>query len=169
MSNNPFKPPETEAKDKPPQPGSPVRAVLTGLAVDIGGSLLTGLVLELFYQARLAASGMTSDQIDDALEKLGPDSPVEIVGLLLGCLCSVLGGYVCARIVRRDEYRVGGVMAALSGLLGLLFGSAGTSDDLTTLFALTTVACVLLGVKYGREHNRRSAPSPAPPAGAPRP
>ena len=43
-----------------------------------------------------------------------PQSALTMLGILLGALMSVLGGYVCARIVRRDEYRVGGIMAARS-------------------------------------------------------
>jgi hypothetical protein len=37
------------------------------------------------------------------------------------------------------------------------------------LLTLSTAACVMLGVKFGREHNLRSAPPAPPPAGAPRP
>ena len=171
MSNNPFKPPKSDVDNKAAAPGSPLRAVLTGLAVDIGLSTLVGVVLTIVYHSQLVASGMTPDQVDAAMDEIPLDSMINVIGVVLGALSSVLGGYVCARIVRRDEYRVGSVMAALSALIGLMSGSSSVPDDLTVLLTLCTVACVLLGVKFGREYNRRAGaaqPPSEPPAGPPR-
>jgi len=165
MSNNPFKPPQPSpgkrpAPGDPVDAGSPLRAVLTGLAIDIGGAVVTSVVLSLLYALHLSNGGMTPEQVKAAMNAIPPQSAVAVLDTLLGALCSVAGGYACARIARRDEYRVGAVMAALSALLGLALGDAGAPDDLLLLLALTTAACVLLGVKYGHEHNRRGA-SPA--------
>ncbi len=166
MPNSPFKPPRTDVDDQDGAPGSPLRAVMTGLAVDIGGSLLADILLTIVYHSQLAASAQAGAALDDGIPM---NSPVEMIGIVLGAACSVLGGYVCARIVRRNEFRVGGVMAILSASPGLLFASSSTPDDLVFLLTASTIACVMLGVKYGREHNRRGAP-PAPPSGnLPRP
>lgn len=157
MPNNPFKPPDADLRKKTP-PGSPVKAVLIGLAVDIGGSTLAGIVLSIVYAATLGNAGLAGDEPS----QIPSDSGFAIAGTLLGAACSVLGGFVCARIARRDEWRIGGVMAALSALIGLLLGPGDTPDDLTSLLTLSTLACVMLGVKYGRERNRRDdAPPPA--------
>jgi hypothetical protein len=174
MSNSPFKPPEADMKHGPPPPGggaagSPVKAVVGGLAVDLGGSMLLNIVLSLLYAASVANSGMSQAQMKAALANIPPDSIFMILAMVLGACCSVAGGYVCARIVRRDEYRVGGVMAALSAFLSLLSGPSDLSSDLLLLETLSTIACVLLGVKYGRARNRRPAPPPVPPAGSARP
>ena len=160
MPDNPFKPPDARVRDQPPAPGSPVRAVLTGLFVDLGGSTLVGLVLAGLYAASLAASGLSEAQIDEAMKNVAPTSAFAISGTVLGALCSVAGGYVCARIARRDEYRSGSVMAGLSAFFSLLLGGAGSPVDMTVLLTLCTVACVLLGVKYGRESNLRRAAKP---------
>ena len=163
MSNKPSKPPET---DPPTAPGSPLRAVLTGLAIDIGGTAVLGLVLQTIYAMQIGAPDMTEAQLHDALENIPPGSGVMIAGHLLGSLLSVAGGYVCARIVLRDEYRVGGAMAAVSALLGLGFSGSDDPGSLTALLVLTTVACNMLGVKYGSEQNRRRAALSAPPSDA---
>jgi hypothetical protein len=157
--------PPTRRTPVPEGAGSPFRAVITGLVVDIGGSALIGLVLSMFYAAQLSSNGMSSAEIKEAMAQMPADSPIAIVGTLLGALCSVAGGYVCARIVQRDEFRVGGVMAALSGFAGLMMIGDDTPDDLVLLLTASTVACVLLGVKYGRERNQRpdADPPPAPP------
>jgi hypothetical protein len=76
---------------------------------------------------------------------------------------SLLGGYVCARIARRDEYRPGVAMAILSGVVGLALGGPVTFDEMTTLLVLSGFGCNLLGVKFGVDHNRRlEAPADAP-------
>jgi hypothetical protein len=174
MSNNPFKPPDADMKNRSsgpgesPVPGSPLKAVLTGLVVDLGGSTVISIVLGLLYRAQLAGSGMSEDQIADAMNHIPPQSTVEICAILLSALCSVAGGFACARIVRRDELRVGAVMAALSGFASLLLGGA-TSDDMTLLLTLCTVACVMLGVKYGREANRRDEAPATPPSDTSKP
>ena len=165
-TNNPFKPPETDTNQKTDAPGSPLRAVLTGLAVDIGGSILANLVLTVFYHSEFVASGLTSEQAETALAEMPMNSPFVLISIVLGAACSVLGGYVCARIVLRDEYRVGGAMAAVSGLLGLVFSDGDDPGGLTALLVLTTVACNMLGVKYGSEQNRRREALSTPPSDA---
>ena len=67
----------------------------------------------------------------------------------------------------RDEYRVGGVMAAVSALLGVALSSSDDPSSLTALLILCTVACNLLGVKYGSEQNRRLEALSAPPSDSP--
>ena len=167
--NNPFKPPETDSSKSPREPdvpGSPLKAVLSGLAVDIGGSVVLGIVLDHVYALTLAGQGLTDTQIEDAMQHIPPASAFGVLGILLGALMSVAGGYVCARIVLRDEYRVGGAMAAVSGLLGLVFSGGDDPGGLTALLVLTTVACNMLGVKYGSEQNRRREALSAPPSDA---
>jgi hypothetical protein len=155
--------------DAPETTGSPLRAVLTGLAIDIGGSEVLRIVLSIVYAFQVTSSGLSDEQMKAALEQMPPESALAILGLVLGSLCSVAGGYACARVARSDEFRAGGLMAAISGLLSLMLGAGQAADDMLLLFTATTVACNLLGVKYGREHNLRLAQPAAPPADTPLP
>jgi hypothetical protein len=174
MSNNPFKPPD-DVKGNAPQPrepspnGSPLKAVLTGLAIDICGSTWVTIVLATLYQAQLGLSGMTADQVAQAMDNIPPQSLVAILDLVLGALCSVAGGYACARVVGRNEYRIGAVMASISGVVSLISGGPDTPDDMLLLLTLCTIACNMLGVKFGRERNLRVAAPAAPPGDAPQP
>jgi len=144
---------------RPPRPpASPLRAVLLGLAVDIGGSALTELLLSLGHALSLAASGLSEAQVREAMDQLSPSSGVAVLRMLVGAACSVAGGYVCARLVQRDEWRVGAAMATLSVVAGLLLGGAPESADMVVLGSLSTAACVMLGVMYGRGANRRAPP-----------
>jgi hypothetical protein len=77
----------------------------------------------------------------------------------------VAAGYACARIALRNEYRVGGIMAMVSLLVGLLTDGGGAQTlDLALLYVLCDIACVMLGVKYGAEYNRRREAPTSPPA-----
>jgi len=168
MSTDPFKPASGNGS-KPDAPGAALRAVMIGLAVDIGGSTLIGIVLSLVYASQLAAGGMSQADVEEAVKAIPSDSAVAIIGTLLGACCSVAGGFVCARLARRNEYRVGAIMASLSALFDLLTGPADIPDDLLMLFTLSTFACVMLGVKYGHELNARARTPENPPAGTPQP
>jgi hypothetical protein len=163
MSDNPYKPPGTELDGRPPRPtrpGSPVKAVAIGLVVDLGGSLVLNLLLTILYWVSLQTSGMSQEELSYALSHIPSNSWVWIANVLLGAGIDVLSGFVCARIMRRDEYRVGAVLAAISALCTLQLSDAGDSvEDLTVLLTLCTAACTMLGVKYGRELNRRPDPA----------
>jgi hypothetical protein len=164
MPTNPFQPPETDPARKPPPvpPGSPLKAVLAGLAVYIGGTTLLSMVVAVLYALQLHAQGLSEGEMREAMAHMPRDSALYIGGTLLGALLSVAGGYVCARIARRDEYRIGLVMAAVSGLAGLLLGGVDEAADMALLLTFTGIACNLLGVKYGADHNRRAQAPSAP-------
>ena len=166
MPSNPFQPPETDpAKNPPPAvaPGSPLKAVLWGLAVDLGGSVMLGIVIHVLFAVQLQGQGLSEDEIKDAIGHMPRDSALYIAATLLGALLSVAGGYVCARVARHDEFRIGAVMAATSALVGLLLGVSDEEADMATLLTLTSVACSLLGVKYGADRNRREQAPAGPP------
>ena len=165
MPSNPFQPPETDpAKNlRPVPPGSPLKAVLWGLAVDLGGTVLLGVVIAALFAMQLHGQGLSDDEIHDAMGHMPHDSALYIAGTLLGALLSVAGGYVCARVARHDEFRIGSVMAATSALVGLLLGVSDEEADMVALLTLTSVACSLLGVKYGADRNRREQAPAEPP------
>ena len=173
MSTNPFEPPETDSTKNPlppAAPGSPLRAVLVGLAVDIGGSLVVGVTITVIYVAQLHGKGLSETELREAVTHMPHDTALYMAGVLLGLLMSLLGGYACARIVRRGEYRAGVVMTAISALFGLVVGANPGIDQMLLLMTVTSVACNLLGVKFGAEHNRRAeaaAAGPGPGASTP--
>ncbi len=147
---NQFAPPEAVLADPPPRAGSPVKAVLAGLAVDLGGSLLLGIVLGIVYGISLARSGLNGEQIRRAAETMPPDSWLVIVGTIAGAALSVLGGFVCARIARRSDYLLGFVLGGISA--AVTWATALGSHGLLASLALAALglACVLLGTHLGR-------------------
>jgi hypothetical protein len=154
--DNPYTPPETRVADPENEPGSPLKAIAAGLAVDIGGSLATGFVLAMLYGAMLAASGASAEEVASAFADLSPYSWVSVAGSVVGGGFSVLGGYLCARIAKRSEHRIGAIMAALSTIVGMLASSSYAPLENFVLAVLTFVT-VMIGVQMGYAKNRRIA------------
>jgi hypothetical protein len=72
-----------EFTDRPPEPdvekmnfkkGSPVKAITIGVVVDIGGSLVLGIILVMIYSVLLASEGLSPEEIEYQLINLDPHS-----------------------------------------------------------------------------------------------
>jgi hypothetical protein len=151
---NPYAAPEAAVRDLPAKAGSAFKAVVFGFGADIGGTLVAGLVLALIYGAVLGASGASMEEIAASTKAIGPDSWLFYAGTLVGLAFSVLGGYVCARIARRNEMKLGAILAGLSALVGVLF--SGEAHQLGTLLSLTLagIGAVMIGARLGYTKNR---------------
>ena len=77
-----------------------------------------------------------------------------IVGTIAGAGFSVLGGYVCERIARRQNYRVGLVLGCVSAGLAVLVGWSSTPPLQLVFFSLLTFVCVLVGTRFGHDNRR---------------
>jgi hypothetical protein len=154
--HNPYGAPQAKLADPPPRPGSPYKAVLLGLAADIGGTIALSILIALVYGIQLAAYGASAEEIEAASTSLPADSWAFWAGTLGGCLFSGLGGYVCARIAGQSEYSLGVILAAISVVLGLLLGGGGIDVGLQFVLYAVSVACVLAGAHLGKTRNRRA-------------
>lgn len=150
---NPFTPPSARVSDGPPEKGSPYKAVLFGLLVDWGGTLAAGVVLSVIYAATLAASEMPPEDIEVALRNIPVDSWVSLLGMAVGALFSGIGGYVCARVARHNEFVLGAVLAVLSVSLGLLVGSEQYSFFEHLGLSVLSFLAVMFGVRFGAARN----------------
>jgi len=157
MSHDPFKAPGSNVDVPDTARGPAVKAVVLGLMTDIGGSVISSLAFFMVYGAYLGATGGTADDLMMLARGNGIDSPMALALALVGCMFSVLGGYVCARIAKHSEYRLGAILSACSVAAGLLLGGGGESDAMTGLFSLFTVASVMTGAHLGARRNRRAA------------
>ena len=152
---NPYAPPEAAVQDLPPRPGSAFKAIAFGLATDIGGTLLATIIMALIYGAALGAAGVNSEEIAATLRASATDSWFFYALALVGLGFSVLGGYVCARIARRSEMKLGAILAAASAVSGF-FLAGDEQQQLGTLLSLTLLGfgAVLVGARLGLAKNR---------------
>lgn len=149
MTSNPYSPPQSELKDLPRAPGSPSKAVLLGLAVDIGGSLGVGMVLGIVYAVVLAGQGVDPAGLEKAMNHIAADSWVSIVATVAGGMFSMLGGYVCARIAGRSDFKLAYIMGAISVAVGALMSYQTHTVLHSLMLALLGFGAILLGTKLG--------------------
>ena len=170
MSNPPPPPPDNDSRTPNPPPSAEatsatLRAILAGVGIDTGGGVLLAFIIRTVYALQVSTPDMTPSQIEDAVRNIPNQSPLMVLGNLLGALLSVAAGYVCARIARRDEFRTGALMAGCTTLITLMVADISRAPlELTLLFLACNIACPMLGVMYGAAQNRRLAAPASPPA-----
>ena len=85
-------------------------AALAGLVVDIGATFISGSIAAVM----LALSVGATDGSSSALQELLGSSGWLFFNLVLGTACTVLGGYVAARIANQRELLCGLALGALN-------------------------------------------------------
>ncbi len=95
-----------------------IKGVVVGGLVDVGSSLIFGLILGLVLAFKIHAQHLRADQIHKATVTV--QSANHWLYWSIGLLCSVLGGYVAARIARHDAMLNGAFSAWLCLLLELI-------------------------------------------------
>lgn len=147
---NPFEPPKSQVADGNDRPGSSAKAVILALLVDIGGSTLASFAVAIVYTIYLGSGGMPADRIESALVTDMQQGWGFALGTIVGLGFSVLGGYVCARISRRQDLRLAYVVGALSAAFGLLLGWDALPLVMHVPMAAAGVAAVVFGARLGR-------------------
>jgi MFS family permease len=155
MQNNPYVPPVAELKDAPRPPGSPVKAIVLGFLIDVLGTLLGVTILGVGYTFVMARQGLSAEQMQSVMQKQSMTTPFGLTSLLVGTAFSVLGGWICSRIVRRNELKFGAILAALITLIGLvLAGTERMSSPELVVTSILTVVAVMGGAALGRSGNK---------------
>ena len=153
-SHDPFTPPRAELTQKPQLvPGPAWKAILLGLLADIGGSFATGIVYTIGFSLYLASETADPEAILQFLQDPPPDSVYLWLGYMIGSGFSLLGGYVCARVAKQNEYKLGALLATLGALLGLFMTPADRPLQMLLGVVLTYVF-VLLGAHLGWRKNQ---------------
>lgn len=152
---NPYSAPKSSLHDAPTEPGNPVKAVLLGLLADFGGTLLLGVLFSVGYGAMLAPQGLSVEAITAEIEAASTSGWGRVFFMVLGTGFSVLGGYVCSRVARRSDYRLGFVMVGLSLVVVYAMGG-GAQASLFEDIALSVVSALatLAGIRLGMPRER---------------
>jgi hypothetical protein len=151
--DNPYASPKANVALPDEKPGSPYKAVALGLLVDIGGSIGSSLLLGMLYGVILMTSGASPEELR-AYSTVPRGSWLWFGSHGLGYGFSVLGGYVCARIARRSEYKLGAIQAALSTAIGVVFLMRKTIDLADVVELAAGAALTMIGIRIGRARNR---------------
>jgi type III secretory pathway component EscS len=156
MPDSPYAPPNSELGDVPQEAGSPVKALTLGFLTDIGGTIVISTVLSIVFSLIWANQGVSLEQVTARLQDQSLSNPVALIGNVLGTLFSYLGGFVCARIVRRSEMRYAAILAVLNVLVGMAISPSATSPAWLALSYGASIAAILLGGAHARAKNRKN-------------
>jgi len=157
MDQNPYQPPRARLDPRGREPGSIAKAVVIGAAVDIGGTMIGGIIIGLFYSALLGMQGRSSAEIQQALTQFELWSPFGIIVMGMGLAMSVLGGYQCAVIANRTTYLAPGIMSLVSVASSALLSDGQSQLPELLLTSGLTVAAILGGASL---HIRKLMPVP---------
>lgn len=121
-----------------------VRAVLLASLAVFGIDIISGFLLINLFGGPTLGSGMSDQQMRQALQVLFQDARYLTFALICGTASTVIGGYLAARLARAVPY----FNALAFGVLGLTV-SILTSGDLPTWFKVMgyglTLPAALLG------------------------
>lgn len=148
--DNPYRPPATGEPATDPRPQRPLRGVLAGLGTDIGGTFVLGSALALAQAGTLAAEGKSAEEIEEILRSVDPSSGWWLAGVVVGCLCSVVGGIVCVRVGRSPSWNPPAALAFLTTAFGIWVSWPEPMGVLNGSLALATLLSVFAGAWLGR-------------------
>ena len=138
------------------KPGFRLGAVLVGLFVDIGGTLMAVQVMGVVIGVRLAMAGTPEAAFEEALYAALVTPRWLLTAFVIGTGFTALGGYVAAQMGRHDPVKhalVMGVLAIGSGLLLQLSGGLGESPYPLWYEGLSyaaTIPAALIGGRFVR-------------------
>jgi hypothetical protein len=142
-----------------------IKGTVIGAVVDVLLSFVLGAVLTIYVIATHSLSSASAEQLGNSvITAIDQNWMLYSVKLLIGFGCSVLGGYVAARL-SRESLLVNGALASWLcvglGIYSLLSGTAvGSTFNLYGSIALTLL-CYLLGASL-RKLSLRSQRSVMP-------
>jgi hypothetical protein len=161
MNQNRYEPPRAPVDPRNREPGSIPKAVIIGAAIDIGGTILGGILIGLVYSMLLGFQGLPSAEVERALTTFEPFSAFGLTLMAMGTAMSALGGYQCAVIANRNTYLAPGIMSLISVTSSAMLNDGQLPLPQLLLMSGLTVAAILGGASL---HIRKLAPSSNDPA-----
>jgi hypothetical protein len=142
-----------------------VKGVIIGGIVDIVATNIVTIPLVVVVSMQLNIAEIPKAQQSQAVTSAMHSSPSFLLaGIILGSLCSVLGGYVAARIAKSDAL----LNAALSSWLAVglgVYSMFGKSEFLSpaqhVLFLVATPALAAVGGSVWQRQKGKAEPSSA--------
>jgi hypothetical protein len=142
-----------------------LKGIVLGGLTDIGASGILGFPVIAFLMAKIDLIHTPKEQVQAAVQAaLHANTPLYLLQLLIGAACSVLGGYVGARLAKHDELLNGSLTSFLCVALGIYTLVTRTGSASPLLEVAGFVASPALGLLGGylRLSQKRRPGQPEP-------
>jgi MFS-type transporter involved in bile tolerance (Atg22 family) len=137
------------------KPQISIKAVAIGLIVDFGGSLIAGLVIGIVaYIAFRSTGGKPGDFSGYHLHSY----PVMVTSIIVGLVFAMLGGFVSARIAKKDKMANACLVGILSTATGLLLPTSVPLWYSAVSYILTLPSAYMGGAIASRQAPREPSP-----------
>ena len=134
------------------------KGVIIGGVLDVALSNLAAIPMLIYAAIRLEAWKLPRAEQSRALvNAMTNDTRLLVVGLVVGAVCSVIGGYVAARIARREALLNGALSAWLCIPFGVYALIAGGDSLPLWVHVFFLLMSPLLGAAGGQLWLRRRA------------
>lgn len=125
-----------------------ILGVLVGGVVDVASSMLLGIPFGIYAVWKANLAHVPKEQLQSAIAATMHQYPIFFEEMLVGFACSVLGGYVAARLAGHDDLLNGCMASFLCVSLGIWEVTTGKSPDpiwQQILFLVASPVLSLLG------------------------
>jgi hypothetical protein len=132
------------------------KAIVAGTVTMLILDILVSLIMFLVYASNALAPGPSQAALTEAKLSLAQDNGYLMVGLLLGIMTTVLGGYLAARIAKTLPLYNGLAVGVLSLFAGIFLGG-GTEESpwwYLTVGYLSVIPAALAGAWLAQQKSK---------------
>jgi len=137
-----------------------IKGVLIGGITDVGLSMLLGLPFGIYAGLEVAIAHTPNNQMHSTIAAIMHRPAIFITGLLIGSGCSILGGYIAARLAKHDELLNGCLSAFLCVASGIWVVSTHQSFVPIWQQIAELVASPIFGLLGGYLRLKQNRPAP---------
>jgi hypothetical protein len=139
-----------------------VKGILAGGITDVGLTMILGMPLAIYATLEVALAHTPKDHMHSAVAAIMHRPAIFATGMLIGFGCSVLGGYVAARLAKHDELLNGCLSAFLCVASGIWVATTHQNSDPIWQQIIELVASPILGLLGGYLRLRQKRPASLP-------
>jgi len=126
-----------------------IKAILIGGLTDVGLTMILGLPIGIYAALVVDVAHIPKNQIHSAITAVMHRPGIYFSEMFIGFACSVLGGYVAARIAKHDELLNGCLASFLCVAGGVWTISTGRMTDPLSREILLLITSPLLSLLGG--------------------
>lgn len=125
--------------------GSVTKGVIWGTIVDVGGTILFGLIFGIGYAIIQASQGVSEQEIAESVMQVEMFSIYNLIGITIGLLISFYAGYLCAKKSGAGIKKSTAILCLISCFFGIVAGATVYSVGELVALSVLTIGVIIFG------------------------